>query len=68
MSAKQYCIISGILFALVSLAHLWRIVGGMSVQIDEYTVPMSISWVGFIVPGALALWAFRLARPVSPQQ
>ena len=60
MGYKQYCIVSGTLFALVALAHLLRIVYGMSVQIDEYVVPMLVSWIALIVPGALAVWAFRI--------
>lgn len=60
MGHKEYCIISGTLFSLVALAHLLRIVYGMSVQIDEFAVPMLVSWVGLIVPGVLAVWAFRI--------
>ena len=59
MGHKKYCIVSGMVFSLVALAHLLRLVYGMSVQIDEYAVPMSVSWVAFIVTAALAVWAFR---------
>ena len=59
MGHKKYCIVSGVVFSLVALAHLLRLVYGMSVQIDEYAVPMSVSWVAFIVTAALAVWAFR---------
>lgn len=60
MGHKQYCVVSGTLFALVALAHLLRIVYGMSVQIDDYVVPMLVSWIALIIPGALAVWAFRI--------
>ena len=62
MGRKEYCAISGVLFALVACAHLLRIVNGLSVQVDEYMVPMFASWIGFAVPGLLAVWAFRLNR------
>ena len=62
MGHKEYCAVSGVLFALVALAHLLRIAYGMDVQIDDYSVPMFVSWIGFIVPGALAVWAFRTSR------
>jgi len=62
MNAKSYCTVSGLLFALVALAHLIRIVTGMSVQVDDYPVPMLVSWIALIVPAALAAWAFRLSR------
>jgi succinate dehydrogenase hydrophobic anchor subunit len=61
MTHRNYCTISGLLFLLVALAHLLRIMNGMSVQIDDYSVPMLVSWVGLIVPAVLAIWAFRLA-------
>ena len=62
MTHKTYCTVSGVLFSLVALAHLLRIVNGMSIQVDEYAVPMLVSWIGFIVPAALATWALRITR------
>lgn len=65
MSEKQYFVISGVLFSLVAFAHLLRIVFGMTVYVDEYTVPTLFSWIGFIVAGVLAVWAFRLNGAAS---
>jgi hypothetical protein len=50
-----------VLFSLVALAHLLRIVYGMTIQIDEYVVPMFVSWIGLAVPAGLAVWAFHTA-------
>lgn len=61
MGLKEYCVVSGVLFLLVALAHLLRIVFGMPVQVDEFDVPMLVSWVGLIVPAGLAFWALRLS-------
>ena len=58
---KRYCVISGILFTLVAVAHLLRIVYGWPVLIGDYGAPMWMSWVGLIIPGGLAVWAFRIA-------
>ena len=52
--------VSGVLFALVALAHLLRIVNDIPVLVDDYDVPMLLSWIGFALPAGLALWAFRL--------
>jgi hypothetical protein len=60
MEYKKYCVVSGILFSLVALAHLLRIAFGMAVQVDAYAIPMALSWIGLIVPGALAIWAIRI--------
>jgi len=62
MGYRRYCLISGVLFSLVALAHLLRIVYGMSIQVDEYVVPMIVSWIGLVVPAGLAVWAFRICR------
>ncbi len=60
MNHKNYCTVSGVLFMLVALAHLLRIANGMSIQVDEYMVPMFVSWIGLVVPTGLAVWAFRI--------
>jgi hypothetical protein len=65
MGSKNYCAVSGVLFTLVALAHLLRIVYGMSIHVDEYVVPMFASWVGLVVPAGLAFWAFRINRESS---
>lgn len=61
MGTKQYCTVSGTLFALVALAHLFRIINGLPVTAGDAEIPMFASWVGLVVPAALAIWAFRLA-------
>ena len=65
MRHKNYCTVSGVLFSLVALAHLLRVVLVMPIQVDEYVVPMFVSWVGFVVPAGLAFWAFRINRVTS---
>ena len=65
MGRKEYCVVSGILFSLVALAHLLRVILGISVRIDEFDLPMFVSWAGFVVPAGLAIWAFRVGRAES---
>ena len=62
MELRRYCAVSGVLFALVAAAHLLRILLALPIRVDAYVVPMSISWIGFVVPLVLAIWAFRTAR------
>ena len=62
MSNREYLAISGTLFTLVALAHLARVINDWPVQVADWPVSMVFSWVGIFVPGALALWAFRLFR------
>ncbi|MDH3266517.1 MAG: hypothetical protein OEM25_06090 [Gammaproteobacteria bacterium] len=60
MDYRKYCVVSGVFFSLVALAHLYRIVAGIPVQIGTTEVPMLVSWIAVAGPGALAVWAFRL--------
>ena len=62
MQQKMYYLISGTLFAVVAIAHACRLVLGWEIAVDAVTIPMWVSWVGFVVPGVLAPWAFYLLR------
>jgi hypothetical protein len=44
--------------ALVTVAHLVRLIKRWTVNIGPYEVPMSISWAGFVVAALLAIWGF----------
>jgi hypothetical protein len=63
MGIRKYCVVSGVLFSFVAVAHLLRIAGGLSVSVGGYNVPMGVSWAGLMVPAVLAAWAFRSAGP-----
>ena len=62
MNNRAYLVISGTIFSLVALAHLARAVESWPVQIAGWTVPVAVSWLGFVVTSALAIWAFSLVR------
>ena len=62
MSNRQYLVVSAAIFLVVAVLHLIRIIDGVPVQVGSYSVPMYISWIGFIVPGLLAGSAIRLLR------
>lgn len=62
MAHRTYLLVSGILFGLVASAHLLRLVYQVPITVEEYPVPMTASWIGFVLPALLAAWAFRLAR------
>jgi len=56
---RRYELVSGTIFAIVSLVQLTRILMGWPVQIDLFTVPIWFSGIAFIVAGGLSIWAFR---------
>src|SRR5262249_47692669 len=53
--------VTGVIFAVVALAHLLRIVMGWPVVVGDWAVPMWVSWVGFVVAGGLCYVATSLA-------
>ena len=59
MSWKTYFLLTGIIFALVALAHALRIYMDWPVMIAGWSVPKSVSWIVLVVAGGLALVAFR---------
>jgi hypothetical protein len=61
MDQKTFSILAGIIFAVVALFHLVRIYMGWSVEIEDWSVPMWLSWIGLVVAGGLAFFGFRLA-------
>ena len=61
VSRKAYFLLTGIIFALVALAHALRIYMEWPVMIADWSVPKSVSWIALIVAGGLALFAFRFS-------
>lgn len=62
MSRRNYLLISAVLFALVATAHLARLVLGWPFEIGGTSIPHWVSVPGFVVPGLLSAWGFRLAK------
>ena len=60
MSSRAYAAVSGTVFGLVAALHLMRVVNGWAFQVGPWSVPMTVSWLGAIIPAALCWWAFRL--------
>ena len=58
---RAYVLTTGVVFALLTLAHLWRIAAeGAHLLTNPW-------WVGITLgAGALAFWAWRLLRVSRP--
>jgi len=59
--------VASVIFGLVSIAHLARLLLHVQVLIGNFTVPMWLSGVGFVVIGLLSFWLWRLARMAQPK-
>jgi len=58
---KTFSLVAGIIFALVALVHLVRIFMEWPVMIDDWSVPIWVSWIALVVAGGLALFGLRLS-------
>jgi hypothetical protein len=62
MDRKQYLMVAGAIFAVIALAHLLRAVMNWPIVIAGWIVPMWLSWLGFVIAGALSWFGLTLAK------
>jgi hypothetical protein len=62
MSQRVFVLLTSSIFALIALLHALRLIYGWDVTIGEWTVPVWVSAVGFLIAGYLALQGFLLKR------
>jgi hypothetical protein len=60
MDQKTFVLIAGVIFAIVALAHLLRILMGWPIVIDNWTVPMWLSWIAVVIAGGLSYFGLSL--------
>jgi hypothetical protein len=62
MDLKRYLMVAGAVFALVALAHLVRAVMHWPIVIAGWIVPIWLSWLAFVIAGALGYVGLSLAK------
>lgn len=62
---RLFLITSALVFTFVCAAWITRLILGMPIIVNGYSVPVSWSVVPMLVTGAMAVWAFRLTRDVK---
>ncbi|MGH6780746.1 MAG: hypothetical protein ACREB5_01380 [Sphingomonadaceae bacterium] len=60
---KPFTTLAIAIFALMALAHLYRLISGFEVVIAGALLPQWISVLGIIIAGGLALMLWRESRP-----
>jgi hypothetical protein len=60
MNLKTFALLAGVIFAIVALAHLLRIFMAWPIVIDNWTVPMWLSWIALVIAGSLSYFGFTL--------
>lgn len=56
---SKYVAVSGVVFGVVAIAHVYRAITGAPILLGSSAVPLWASWVAAFVAGALCVWAFR---------
>jgi len=65
MNSKNFWLrIAGTIFGIVAIAHLLRIVTGISVLIGGWSLPIGINWLGLGVTGFLCFWLWMMSIKV----
>jgi hypothetical protein len=59
---RNYTIASATVFGLVALLQLARALGRWPVQIGSVQVPVTASWVAFLLAGGFCAWGLRAAQ------
>ena len=60
--------VAGTIFALVCLAHLWRVITRADVVIAGWQMPVWLNVVGVLIAGGLSLWMWRLSARATGRQ
>jgi hypothetical protein len=62
MNQGAFVLVTSSIFALIAVLHALRLIYGWNVTIEEWTVPVWVSAVGFLIAGYLALQGLLLRR------
>ncbi len=62
LNRNTYMMLTATIFLVVAIAHLLRIILGWQVEIGGLSIPFWVSWLGVLVPGALAYVGFTQRR------
>lgn len=59
---RPFTTIAAIIFAIMAIAHVYRLATGFSINIAGLEIGQGISWVALIVTAVLSYGLFREAR------
>jgi len=62
MGKRPITLIAAIIFAVMTLAHIYRLMTHFQIVVGSHVIPESASYAAIVVTGALAIGLFREAR------
>ena len=62
MSHRAFFLVTGVLFLLIGLLHLWRILGTWEAVIGGIAIPPWASYIAVVLAAFISYNGFRLGR------
>lgn len=62
MGRKPFTMVAAIIFAVIAVAHLYRLMTHFQIVLGSHTLPEWISYVGVVVPALLAYMLVKESR------
>ena len=56
---RPFTLFAAAIFAVMMLAHLYRLVTDFQIVIGSHVMPMSVSWLAIVVTAVLAVMLYR---------
>ena len=60
-SHKPFTLIAALLFAIMAVAHVYRLATGFQITIGSHSIPVGLSWIATALLALLAVMLFREA-------
>ena len=54
MNQSTYMKVTGIIFLVIAVLHLYRAIYSLPTIIGDFSIPVAASWIGVIIAGFLA--------------
>jgi hypothetical protein len=60
--SRPFTTFAAIIFAIIALAHLYRLFTGFQIILGSHAIPIWMSYAGVLIPAILAVMLFRESR------
>ena len=54
MNQSTYMKVTGIIFLVIAVLHLYRAIASLPVVIGDFSIPVAASWIGVVIAGFLS--------------
>jgi len=59
MKRNNYILISGLIFLIIGIVHLWRAINNWEVFVENWVIPGWVSWIAGVILIVMVAWAFN---------